>query len=87
MYFLVTDRLVVDDEMGHGADVARCIELINMHQSVAVGTFPEARQVLHGLGFTEGSASEIIRNSVVESYPEPHSLLPSEGDSYALPRE
>jgi hypothetical protein len=83
MEYLVTERLVVDDEVQFGADIDRCAALINQHQSVAVGTFKEAEQVLLLLGFTEAAVISLM-GCALDAI-DTSALLPSDGGSYALP--
>lgn len=51
--FQITERLMVDDEVGFSCDIARASELINLGRSVAVGTFFEALEILRDLGMTD----------------------------------
>lgn len=55
MIYHVTERLIVDDEVGFACDINRAVELINAHRNVAVGTFFEAMEVLRDLGMTDAS--------------------------------
>jgi hypothetical protein len=84
MEYLVTERLVVDDEVKFGADIDRCVALINQHQSVAVGTFKEAEKVLLLLGITEEGVFDLMGRALDAS--DMAALLPSDGGKYALPR-
>lgn len=86
MVYLITQRLAVDEEIEFVADIGRCVELVNRHQSVAVGTFEEASSVLLGLGFTEGSVRSLMGSAIAFNDMESVSLLPSDREQYALPR-
>lgn len=84
--YLITDRLVVDEDIAYEADIDRCVQLVNLHQSVAVGTFAEAALVLLGLGLTKSSVADIMAAAVAANDLEEVDVLPSEGSKYALPR-
>lgn len=61
MLYRITERLIVDDEVGFEADIERCVDLINSHRNVAVGTLEEAVEVLRGLGFTDASIAILFQ--------------------------
>lgn len=76
MIYRITERLVLDTNIGFEVDLGRCIELVNKGQGVAVGTKDEAYQVLSGLGLTDASISIMFA----------HAVPIQEDDLYALPR-
>lgn len=59
----ITERLAVDEEVGFACDIARAVELINLHRNVAVGTFFEAIEVLRDLGLTDFSIRIMIEKA------------------------
>lgn len=63
MIYHVTERLIVDDEVGFACDINRAVELINAHRNVAVGTFFEAIEVLRDLGLTDASIRILIERA------------------------
>lgn len=83
MMYLITERIVVDTEVGFDIDIDRCVELVNQHRNVAVGSFEDAVAVLSQLGFTDASIEILINKATI--LPEEAKTLPP-GEQDALPR-
>ena len=64
MIYTVTDRLIIDDEVGFAADIARAVRVIECHLSVACGSFEEAGEILSGLGFTPSSVAGLLSKAI-----------------------
>ena len=64
MIYTITERIVVDDEVGFSCDVSRAAALVNMGRSVAVGTFYEAVEVLRELGMSDSAIRTQVEKSV-----------------------
>jgi hypothetical protein len=61
--YFITERLIIDDEVGFDIDLDRCVELINHHRNVAVASWTDARYVLRTLGMTDASINILFKRA------------------------